>query len=444
MAWRNFRQMYLQAKQDKVYKDLLANPTGYTWANSRISRSVPKISDLTGNHHTSSFSQLSDQLSEQDGPLKYLSNINGPTDASNAQSNVSDSLNNFYNDNGNAYALQWYQQLTNGCTIYATTDSADVRATLIPALKGLCLQASDGDHPYGASTLPSGQTYIFEGEACTSFTQIVNQYNTSKGITDLVHCNAELITSPLPYDNQPVYSVKPEFGRPSDCECSIITGFYNQYRASTFGDASFSAYLLRTQHVVIADSNLNTLLTQCSNTTNSLSCNNNEQPIYLPPVMQCHAGQTCSSCQTIDSLYAAFKSTYPGILPSDSSDVDTAQSIKNQLFQNYMNNRLGYSLQFWEYLAFHGYVCGTFHGHGDDQQLRADEDRPIYSIPAVLMPCRTCGSTADGGYILVGEHDRKQQKAAPMPTLSGMIRQGTYNGRRLMAAPGTTISARFA
>ena len=398
MAWRNFRQMYIQKKQDIVYKDLLASPSGCTPANSRQYSSVPKISALLSAQHTSSFTQLSDQLNEQDGPLKYLTNINGPTAAGTAQSNVQDSLSNFYALNVNAYGLQWYQQLTTSCILY---DTNDVRQTLIPALKGLCLMACDGDHPYGASTLPSGESYTFDGVACTSFTQIINLYNQSKSITDQVHCNAELINSPLPYDNQPVYTVKPEFGRPTDCECSIITGLYNQYTVSHFGDANFAAFLLRTQHVTMASADLSTLLSMCSNTTNSLSCNNNEAPIYLPPVMQCHAGQTCSSCQTVDSLYAAFKVAYPGILPSDSSDVDTAQSIKNQLFQNYMNNRLGYNLQFWEYMQF----MDTCQAHS------ADTVTSIGCQPDLIEQTFSSGgvdvmtdieSTSDGGYILAG------------------------------------------
>ncbi|HWB93838.1 MAG TPA: RHS repeat-associated core domain-containing protein [Puia sp.] len=399
MAWRNFRQMYLQKKQDLVYKDLLASPSGCTVANSRVYKSVPKISTLLQANHTSSFTQLSDQLNEQDGPLKYLSNINGPTDAANAVSKVQDSLNAFNTLNVNAYAQQWYQQLTSSCKLY---DANDVKATLIPALKALCQEATDVDHPYGASTLPSGATPVsFLGAQCTSFTQIVNQYDMSKGIDDPVHCNAEVINSPLPYDNQPVYSVKPEFGRPSDCECSIITGLFNQYSVSHFGDTSFSAYLLRTQHVTMSGSDLNTLLGMCDNTTNTLSCNNNENPIYLPPVMQCHAGQTCSSCQTIDSLYTAFQVAYPGILPTDSSDADTAQSIKNQLFQNYMNNRLGYSLQFWEYLQF----MDTCKAHAADTATSTN-CTPV----TVAQEFKTGGtdqmndikSTSDGGFIMAG------------------------------------------
>ena len=45
MAWRNFRQMYIQKKQDIVYKDLLAKPSGCTPANSRQLPNVPSISN---------------------------------------------------------------------------------------------------------------------------------------------------------------------------------------------------------------------------------------------------------------------------------------------------------------------------------------------------------------------------------------------------------------
>ncbi|HVU99126.1 MAG TPA: RHS repeat-associated core domain-containing protein [Puia sp.] len=397
MAWRNFRQMYLQAKQDIVYNDLLTKPSPCTVFNTRVYNSEPSTSTLLQANHTSSFTQMGTLMGQTDGPLKYLNGVSSPTDASNAQAKVTDSLNFFYDANVNAYGQQWYSQLTSSCTVY---DTNDVKATLIPALKALCRMACDGDHPYGASTLPSGMTYTFEGVSCTSFTQIINQYNLSKSITDQVHCNAELINSPLPYDNQPVYSVKPEYGRPSNCECSIITGLHDQFLAAN-RDASFSAFLSRTQMINMADSDLNTLMAMCSNTTNTLSCLNNPKPIYLPPMMQCHTGQTCSSCQQINALYASFQVAYPGIVPSDSSDTDTAQATKNRLFQNYMNNRLGYSLQFWEYLQF----MDTCKAHAADTATSSS------CAPTVIAQTFTSGgndnmidirATADGGYALAG------------------------------------------
>jgi len=61
--------------------------------------------------------------------------------------------------------------------------------------------------------------------------------------------------------------------------------------------------------------------------------------------------------------------------PSISSDVDTAQAQKNTFFQNFMNNRLGFNLQTWQYMQFQGQLCRSRGRYGDHQQLSADDDR---------------------------------------------------------------------
>jgi RHS repeat-associated protein len=399
MAWRSFRQLYQQAKQDLFLKSsIITNPSNCHPANSRQYTSEPKISDLVSSNHISHFTDVTTLLKEPQGPLNYIDNISGPTAANNAQAAAMDSLNVFYTANCAAFAQEWLQQLTSSCTVY---NSTDVNNTLIPALVSLCRTSCDGDHPYGASTLPPGVAPIpFLGKNCSSFQDVINAYNQSRGITDLVHCNAELITSPLPYDNQPVYSAKPVYSRPSDCECSLINDLYVRYTLTRQGDVNFSAYLLRTQQITMSETDLDNLRNMCANTTNSLSCKNLTQPVYLPPVMQCHTGETCSSCQTIDSLFTSYKAAYPGILPSDTSDIDTAQSIKNQLFQNYMNNRLGYNLQFWQYLQF---MDSCKHVTNTAGTVSCDSTLIAQTFNSGGTDVTTdIKSTSDGGYVLTG------------------------------------------
>ena len=398
-AWRNFRELYLGAKQELFYANLLSdnamksNPC--TPNNSRAYKSVPKLSTLLSGQYRPQFSDANTSLSYNG--LGNYNNVSSSATASNLQAQTQVSLDSFYTANINADTTQWLQQLS-ACTVY---NQSDLHTIIIQGMIALARQACDSAHPFGASTLPPGQTITVEGISCTSFRDIINHYNQLNNITDTLDCNAEVITSPLPYGNQPIYSNEPVLIRPSDCECGLINNLYLQYTVAGYGDASFAAWLLRTHQIVMADSDLTTLRTMCSNTTNSATCNYLSKPIFLPPAMQCYSGNTCSSCQTIDSLYTLYKQTYPTDTPSIVSNTDTAQVQKNIMFQNFMNNRLGYNLQAWQYIQFMD-TCAVH---------SADTTTTSSCTPATIAQLFNTGGTdvmsdmkktADGGYILVG------------------------------------------
>jgi len=348
MAWRYFREMYLGSKQTIFNKALLANPAGCTPANPAYTKE-PSSQTLYDSSHLPEFNNVGSALS-QNG---LQSGVSGPTAAANAKTAVLDSMASTYAANCAAYASQWFQELS-ACTYYSPTV---INTTLVPALTALATQACDANHPFGASSLASGQTYLFEGVYCTSFLDIINTYNSTHSLAlvhpqDTLNCNAEVIVSPLPYGNQPIYSSKPVYTQPSSCECSNINMYYTDYTLSTYGDTSFAAFLRRTQQINMADSDLTTLRNMCASTPGGSSCNNVSKPIYLPPAFQCNSGSGCARCQTIDSLYALYVTAYPSDTPSITSDADTLQAQKNVLFQNFMNNRLGFNLQTWQYIQF--------------------------------------------------------------------------------------------
>ncbi|HVU56937.1 MAG TPA: RHS repeat-associated core domain-containing protein [Puia sp.] len=259
----------------------------------------------------------------------------------------------------------------------------------------------DADHLFGASTLPPGVSSPLGGGE-TSFQDVIKGFNVSKGYSDDLHCNAEQITMPGPYDKQPAYALKPVYTRPSDCECKLITDMYNMYQAS--GSAlSFSGYLQQTQQITMTDADLATLRSLCANTTNSASCINISHPILLPPAMQCYVGPTCASCETVRSVYRSYLQDYPSDTPKNSLDVDTTQEQKNLLFQNYMNSRLGFSKQAWEYLQF----LDTCAAHSDttDVQKCTNTIADMFQTSGkdVMLDMKR---TADGGYIMVGSTTR--------------------------------------
>jgi len=348
MAWRYFREMYLGAKHDIFNQYQLTNPPNCT-PNNPAYNQVPSVNTLVNKwHHVPIFNDANTSLS-QNG---LHNSVSGTTDANNQYSAAEDSLQSSYKRNCASYAAQWMQELSS-CTLYSTTDINNI----IAGLTGLCIKACDSAHPFGASSLPAGQTYLFGGANCASFLDIVNAYNSQHGYhpvtsKDSLNCNSDVIVSPFPYGSQPIYTSKPVYTRPSDCECSMINSLYTDYTLSTYGDASFSAFLLRTQQISMADSDLTTLRNMCGSPLSQQSCRNISNPIYLPPAMQCNSGTTCARCQTIDSLYSLYMQTYPSDSPSITTNIDTLQAQKNILFQNFMNNRLGFNLQAYQYLQF--------------------------------------------------------------------------------------------
>ena len=395
MAWRYFREIYQGVKQ-QILNQYVISVASCVPANNRVYHSDPTTAQLYAKNYQPEFGDVTSGLKRSN--LQQFQNVSGSTAAENLQAVAADSAASFYLQTSAAYVAQWAQQLA-PCISYG----ADLNNLILPALDTICRRACDSAHPYGASSLPPGMTYTpsWATSPCQSFQDVINQYNQLHHITDTLDCNAEVITSPLPYGNQAVYSNKPVYTRPSDCECSLITNLYNQYTASTFGDASFAAFLLRTQQITMSSPDLSTLLSMCGNTTNSATCKFLPTPIYLPPAMQCYSGQACSTCQTIDSLYSVYRSQYPTDTPSIASDRDTAQAQKNTLFQNFMNNRLGYNMQTWQYLQF----MDTCQAHS------ADTARTSTCLPTTIAMLFNSGgtdhmtdmrTTPDGGYVMVG------------------------------------------
>jgi hypothetical protein len=114
--------------------------------------------------------------------------------------------------------------------------------------------------------------------------------------------------------------------------------------------------MLRTQGVSMSESDLQTLRSLCNDANipgvSGYACSHLSVPVYLPPALQCNTDEVCTPCTVVDSLYKNFKQTYPNDTPKLCEADDTLQLKRNNLFKNFMNNRLGYSLQAIEYLQF--------------------------------------------------------------------------------------------
>ncbi|WP_207513814.1 EndoU domain-containing protein [Longitalea luteola] len=392
-AWQTFRQLYLAAKQDIINK-LVNNPTGCTPLNQAFNNKIPTRKELIDKGHQPQFTEDTKQAASDEG-LDYM---NDPDKVNEAKAGGQQELNRMYDENCTALVEQWRAQLSHCYNEGALN-------TILPLLKGLCRTACDLEHLFGASTLPAGRDY----QGYHSFKEIIDNYNSTHGITNNVDCNAELITMPAPYDKQPAYYNKPVFTKPGDCECKLINDHYIRYTVGKrrgSGDGSFSAYMKRTQGVTMTDSDLEILRNVCNTlstpTEAGIACTFLKTPIYLPPALQCNTGESCSSCTVVQGLYQSFKQEYPNDTPRIAEADDTLQIKRNTLFQNYMNNRLGYSLQSWEYLQFLK-QCADSAGTIRNVTECVDQRIGGFFLAAASGKLEDVQATPDHGYIMAGK-----------------------------------------
>jgi RHS repeat-associated protein len=399
MAWIAFRNLYLQVKQEFV-NDLVNKPTSCTPA-SPVYTVMPKREELIKAKHQPQFNEdIKTVLTEQ--KLDYA---NDPAKTEQAKTEAQRQLNEQYAKNVDVLAGQWYDQLA---PCYANNGN-DLRDIIIPLLKALCLKACDQDHIFGASSLPAGS--VLEGTTYHNFKEIIDGYNNAHGIaSDSVACSADNITVPAPYNKQPIYFNKPVYSKPADCECEILNDFYIQYKSvKGLGrrGATFAAYLKRTQGVTMSDSDLQILLSACNNTVipgeAGNACTYLKDPIYLPPALQCHSDSVCTNCTVVNSLYQSFKEQYPNDTPRIADTDDTIQVKRNIFFQNYMNNRLGFSKQAWEYLLFMQ-ECSDSAASINTVHYCTDEriGNLYFTEINELGKLQDIQPTPDGGYIMAG------------------------------------------
>ncbi|SEW40115.1 YD repeat-containing protein [Chitinophaga sp. YR573] len=371
MAWRAFREMYLMTRTNIINDELkVMSCSGYS------------TSALLTAGKQLNFTNVDAALTQNN--LDY---VKGSSTA--AKDSVNKALSDSYAANCKSYVSAWLSQLS-ACQFY---DTAVLNTVIIPKLLNVCKEGADIDHPYGASTTKPGSTYTYK-----SFQDVMNEYNQQLGINDTIRCNAYLITAPLPYDKQRAYGDNASYAKPTDCECNKLHTLQTEYNAyKKPADSTFSAYIYRTRGVSLSTSQLDLLLTSCS--ASNSSCTYLATPVVIPALIQCNVAPPCASCSEVEAVYTSFTTAYPTIIPTK-EETDTLQQKKNDFFAAYMNNRLGYSKEAWEYLAFRD-TCAIY----------TSTDSSICTHPKNKMHSYTNGGsdiiydvigTSDNGYLLAG------------------------------------------
>jgi RHS repeat-associated protein len=312
MAWKYFREMYLQEKREIIAQILNAE--------QQQSERFPDLKELYDNHQ----------------PNFYDPAMVPTDDMATTATAGRDSLNKFINDNCSAYVNQWWEELK-PCGF----DSAD-SARIIPRLLEVCRQGGDSAHLFGSSTVKPSSAYTFR-----SFDDVLKYYRDSTGKDYNAQCNVYLISAPVAYDQQPVYAEKPVVQKPDSCECATIGALYEQYQNAGI-DTSFSDYIYRTSRTRIYQGVLDTLRMACNG---QINCSFLKEPLSLPPVLQCGVRDVCVTCVRVDMLYNQYIARFPDAIPDVESE-DSLQIEKNKLFERYMNAALGFAKTTGEYLQF--------------------------------------------------------------------------------------------
>ncbi len=288
MAWRSFRQLYLEVKRRLVNK----------YVKGCEGQGCMTAAAIVATGHQPHFTDAAELL--QSGALPPL-----PSDTNEAKAMAQ----KYYEDNCKSYVTHWLEALA-PCAKY---DTGSLNQVIIPALIDICKAGSDLQHPYGSSSVSAAST---RPGHLRSFEAYLQYYNANNGVTDKVNCNAYGIAIPKPYDQQVINGNKPLYNKPDTCECNNISRLYTKFKPKRTQFGTFSNYLKRVYQTDIADSTLNTLLALCGNIDfPATTCHYVSQAIYLPPVFQCNANDVCVDCNLFKQLNTAFKDSFPEYNP---------------------------------------------------------------------------------------------------------------------------------
>ncbi|SIN69220.1 RHS repeat domain-containing protein [Chitinophaga niabensis] len=388
MAWRNFREIYLMAKNE-VIMEIVADKSK---TSCPVGKLQPTAAELVAEtiSKTPRFGNTASSM-QMAGLDKY--NKPGQTEQAVKDTARAQQM-RMYDANCRAYVALWKEQLS-ACGYYTPLALQEITNKLII----VCKEGSDMEHPRGASSVRPASTYQYK-----SFEQVINEYNQAHGITDALNCTALRITTPKPYGRQPIYTNNVSYTKPQDCECNKLKDLQVEYTAlRKIEDTSLSVYIKRTRGVLITTSTINALLDACMPAVTG-GCTFLPRPVTIPALLQCRPAPACVSCDNVRLAHNDFLSAYPSILPS-LENVDSLQQEMNERYAVYMNNRFGFGLQAWQYLS---YIDSCDIGIGGSSYQVCRPGNPRYremvstyakSGTDVMMDVQ---HAADSGYIMAG------------------------------------------
>lgn len=256
--------------------------------------------------------------------------------------------------------------ISDQCAQYRTLWEADIRAAavcqqvnqamlnnamegLLDRLEAVCAIGGDVNHPFGASSTPfeivNGETRrVLINGTDYSFAQILTDFSNGNPGINLGACNdyhEYIITYPGPWELQTYSGGRTIQSKANSCACDQLKTLRNCYNANNEGYATFDEYLAQYSNENLSVENRTMLENACTTMVVSEQSRYLEQPISLPPYLDC---DVCQTCDDIQPLYTAAQQAYTGEAPWN-------------FIADYLNYHLAFQLSKEEYQDFFA-ECG--------------------------------------------------------------------------------------
>lgn len=356
-VWKIFRTLYMREREVLIQDYLQAN----AYVNPALfdQPTTPHYPRYQARFvHPNSFSSL------VPGNLQSMYNeVNNPNPHDDPETTAA--LEAQYDETCRSYAETWLQQVKafEACTTVNITEAQ--YTALINQLVSICKRGSDLDHPLGSSSTAPGNT----NPAPSTFEQALENFMVANGVTLTETCNPYIIDWPKPYDRSPqIVNDEVWETTPDPCICERLATLHTLHNTAvangTFG-GTFLSYLKNVHGTVISATTLAQLESLCNPTTPP-TCKFLDEPIVLPPALQCNASNnTCISCNEYAALKSAFLTKFSGTIPAGLNlpimyPANETEQAWNKAFAAFMNYKTGFNKQWYEYAAFEkGCVYGT-------------------------------------------------------------------------------------
>lgn len=260
-----------------------------------------------------------------------------------------------------AYREDWLAELEGCIAMYPAKDIEG----LLDVFEDICQIGCDSEHPLGSSTLPEGESVVYNGQNVTSFEEALEVFLGMETIS--AGCNANLIAAPFPYDSDLFAGTLPLI---DDCVCDKYTHIYTEYETSITGGGAatvegFALYLdaLYEEEITVVD--IADIHCTCMSEVSLPQPN----PVNFTDIPEPFVCKSCISCESggvnqMSNLIAEFKMTEYWtmfsvlVAQAGTDDVLLEDEDFRNVLTNWLNNRLHFNLSVYEYLDFLDY-CGT-------------------------------------------------------------------------------------
>jgi len=348
-VWQIFSTLYFREREIIIYNYLQTNaPVDASIFAQDPNPAIPRFQERFVNPGSIEAHVPADLLA-------LYQEINNPNPHGSTQLNSA--LEAQYESNCRSYAENWLNQLKVFDICKGSAISPASYNGLIEQLVTICKRGSDLTHPLGSSSTAPGSP----ATSPATFEEALSAFMNANSIPLTETCHPFIITWPKPYDRSPVL-VNDEVDEttPDACVCERLTQLHTLHTTAvnngTFA-GDFLSYLQTVHGTAISSSQLAQLEGLCNPTT-APTCKFLDQPIVLPPVLQCNASNnTCISCSEYNILKNEFISIFGSAIPAGLSlpkmfPSNETEERWNKAFADFMNYRTGFSKQWHEYANF--------------------------------------------------------------------------------------------